>query len=42
MYSARWRSRRHAAAPRRVLDARASFIVGDILADRAARSITFG
>jgi penicillin-binding protein 1C len=25
-----------------VLDARASFIVGDILADRAARSITFG
>jgi penicillin-binding protein 1C len=29
-------------APRRVLDARASFIVGDILADRAARSITFG
>ncbi|MHA4866967.1 penicillin-binding protein 1C [Duganella sp. PWIR1] len=31
-----------AAAPRRVLDARASFIVGDILADRAARSLTFG
>nr|WP_315260662.1 penicillin-binding protein 1C [uncultured Duganella sp.] len=31
-----------AAAPRRVMDARASFIVGDILADRAARSITFG
>jgi len=29
-------------APRRVLDARASFIVGDILADRAARSLTFG
>jgi penicillin-binding protein 1C len=31
-----------AAAPRRVLDGRASFIIGDILADRAARSITFG
>jgi penicillin-binding protein 1C len=31
-----------AVAPRRVLDARASFIVGDILADRAARSLTFG
>ncbi|MES2075281.1 MAG: transglycosylase domain-containing protein [Pseudomonadota bacterium] len=32
-----------AAAPRRrVLDARASFIVGDILSDRAARSLTFG
>jgi penicillin-binding protein 1C len=30
------------AAKRRVLDARASFIVGDILADRAARSLTFG
>lgn len=30
------------APPRRLLDARASFIVGDILADRAARSITFG
>ncbi|MYN25533.1 penicillin-binding protein 1C [Duganella levis] len=30
------------AASRRVLDARASFIVSDILADRAARSITFG
>ncbi|MYM74964.1 penicillin-binding protein 1C [Duganella sp. FT134W] len=30
------------AAPRRVLDARASFIISDILADRAARSITFG
>lgn len=29
-------------APRRVLDARASFIISDILADRAARSITFG
>jgi penicillin-binding protein 1C len=29
-------------APRRVLDAGASFIVGDILADRAARSLTFG
>jgi membrane carboxypeptidase/penicillin-binding protein PbpC len=28
--------------PRRVLDARASFIVGDILSDRAARSLTFG
>src|SRR5450830_1223733 len=27
---------------RRVLDARASFIISDILADRAARSITFG
>jgi penicillin-binding protein 1C len=27
---------------RRVLDARASFIVSDILADRAARSLTFG
>ncbi|WP_373988149.1 penicillin-binding protein 1C [Duganella sp. BuS-21] len=31
-----------AATARRVLDARASFIVGDILADRAARSLTFG
>ncbi|MRX07495.1 penicillin-binding protein 1C [Pseudoduganella sp. FT25W] len=31
-----------AGAPRRVLDARASFIISDILADRAARSITFG
>lgn len=31
-----------AAVPRRVLDARASFIISDILADRAARSITFG
>lgn len=30
------------AAPRRVLDARASFIISDILADRAARSVTFG
>jgi len=29
-------------APRRVLDQRASFIVGDILADRGARSLTFG
>lgn len=29
-------------AGRRVLDAGASFIVGDILADRAARSVTFG
>ncbi|MFM9437129.1 penicillin-binding protein 1C [Janthinobacterium sp. CG_23.3] len=28
--------------PRRVLDAGAAFIVGDILADRAARSLTFG
>jgi penicillin-binding protein 1C len=32
----------NAAAPRRVMDARASFIISDILADRAARSITFG
>jgi penicillin-binding protein 1C len=32
------------AAPpaRRVLDARAAYIVGDILSDRAARSLTFG
>jgi len=29
-------------SPRRVLDARASFIIGDILSDRAARSLTFG
>ncbi|MFC0168865.1 penicillin-binding protein 1C [Pseudoduganella danionis] len=29
-------------APRRVLDAGASFIIGDILSDRAARSVTFG
>ncbi|MTV41833.1 penicillin-binding protein 1C [Duganella radicis] len=29
-------------APRRLLDARAAFIVSDILADRAARSLTFG
>ncbi|USX22579.1 penicillin-binding protein 1C [Oxalobacteraceae bacterium OTU3REALA1] len=28
--------------PRRVLDQRSSFIVGDILADRGARSLTFG
>lgn len=27
---------------RRVLDARAAFIIGDILSDRAARSVTFG
>ena len=30
------------APPRRVLDAGATFIVGDILSDRAARSLTFG
>lgn len=30
------------AGTQRVLDARASFIVADILADRAARSLTFG
>jgi penicillin-binding protein 1C len=30
------------AQGRRVLDERASFIVGDILSDRAARSVTFG
>jgi penicillin-binding protein 1C len=30
------------APTRRVLDAGAAFIIGDILADRAARSITFG
>jgi penicillin-binding protein 1C len=30
------------AQKRRVLDARASFIVSDILSDRAARSVTFG
>jgi penicillin-binding protein 1C len=29
-------------APRRVLDAGTSFIIGDILSDRAARSVTFG
>jgi len=29
-------------ARRRVLDARAAFIIGDILSDRAARSVTFG
>jgi penicillin-binding protein 1C len=34
---ARARERRH-----RVLDERASFIVGDVLADRAARAVTFG
>jgi penicillin-binding protein 1C len=33
---------RAAAAPRRVMDAGASFIIGDILSDRAARSLTFG
>ncbi|WP_317203068.1 penicillin-binding protein 1C [Janthinobacterium sp.] len=33
---------RAAEAPRRVLDAGAAFIVGDILSDRAARSVTFG
>ena len=31
-----------ASKPLRVLDARTSFIIGDILADRAARSTTFG
>lgn len=31
-----------AAKPLRVLDARTSFIIGDILADRGARSTTFG
>ncbi|MEO5933466.1 MAG: penicillin-binding protein 1C [Duganella sp.] len=31
-----------APAPRRVLDPGASFVVGDILADRGARSLTFG
>jgi len=30
------------AKPRQVLDARTSFIIGDILADRGARSTTFG
>jgi penicillin-binding protein 1C len=35
--------RAHAAqAPRKLLDPRASFIVADILADRGARSVTFG
>lgn len=29
-------------APRRVLDAAAAFVVGDILADRAGRAVTFG
>ncbi|MBA5640003.1 penicillin-binding protein 1C [Duganella sp. LX20W] len=33
---------RPAQARRRVLDAGATFIVGDVLADRAARSVTFG
>jgi penicillin-binding protein 1C len=33
---------RAASSKRRVLDARASFIVADILSDRAARSTTFG
>ncbi|MDC8760068.1 penicillin-binding protein 1C [Janthinobacterium fluminis] len=33
---------RAAEKPRRVLDAGAAFIVGDILSDRAARSVTFG
>lgn len=33
---------RAAAKPLRVLDARTSFIIGDILADRGARSTTFG
>lgn len=31
-----------AASTRRVLDGRAAFIIGDILSDRAARSLTFG
>jgi len=31
-----------ATTPRRVLDQRSSFIVGDILADRGARALTFG
>ncbi|MES2162800.1 MAG: penicillin-binding protein 1C [Pseudomonadota bacterium] len=44
MYGAVILAPRAAAAPssRRVLDARAAFIVGDILSDRAARSLTFG
>ncbi|MYM66313.1 penicillin-binding protein 1C [Pseudoduganella sp. FT55W] len=42
MYSAASMAPKAAATPRRVLDARASFIVSDILADRAARSLTFG
>jgi penicillin-binding protein 1C len=44
IYSAATLAPQAANAPksRRVLDARASFIVSDILADRAARSLTFG
>ncbi|MYN38997.1 penicillin-binding protein 1C [Duganella sp. FT109W] len=42
MYGAVTLAPQATAASRRVLDARASFIVSDILADRAARSITFG
>ncbi len=43
MYGAVTLAPKNAAAPSgRVLDARASFIISDILADRAARSITFG
>ncbi|RZT09356.1 penicillin-binding protein 1C [Duganella sp. CF402] len=44
MYSAAMLAPQAAKAPqpRRVLDARAAFIVSDILADRAARSLTFG
>jgi penicillin-binding protein 1C len=42
MYGAVSLAPQAAVAPRRVLDAGASFIVGDILSDRAARSLTFG
>ncbi|RFP18313.1 MULTISPECIES: penicillin-binding protein 1C [unclassified Duganella] len=44
MYGAVTLAPRAGAAPssRRVLDARGAFIVGDILSDRAARSLTFG
>ncbi|MBV7535571.1 penicillin-binding protein 1C [Duganella sp. sic0402] len=42
MYDAPTLVPRAASTPRRVMDAKASFIISDILADRAARSITFG
>jgi penicillin-binding protein 1C len=42
MYDAPTLLPRTATTPRRVMDAKASFIIGDILADRAARSMTFG
>lgn len=38
----RVRAQEAATAPRRVMDAGAAFVVGDILSDRAARAVAFG